>query len=632
MERTIYFKNCLGVFQGGGCRAAAYVGAFKESINRGVSFDEVAGTSAGSIIAAFIGAGAKPDYLEQIINKLDFKSFSTNPEPNAASKGKWFLSFLRIFTDKIDIIKYLGLHSSKQIEKFMEEELSKLLQVKSPVLFKDLKIPTTIIATDLRTQKVKVWSEKETPNDEVAVAVRASCNIPFFFQPLNNRYIDGGALCNLPTFVFNKRNEQTNERILAFSLESSNEHENEISTIVTFISSLADTIINGAQDLQLNNQSGIHLISIPTGDIKATDFDKMTPEKINTLIVNGINATRTFFEKEVLTINEGEKRIDICETYFQTYNTIALTSEWIINEVRIAEVNTDWVYKLFPTILNWRISGAKVSLFLKENTDDEKHGPFRQRLLKSMGVNLKIIKSLPFRGFIFNPKLNENTLAIVRTERTKQDKQYDGVIYSGRFDSKVISILDNCFPELIDKDIDYSPPIIKKGDPEEIINLLKKGVHQYANNKIKIVLEKIEISSLSPLTKFVTGYKYTQVNKLFEIFSNAGIEPFYPSKLVYYDKKEAYITPPVIERYGDKNIVIEGTTRVTFCYKNNIREIYAIVVTGVEAPLPSSQQWCLNDMIISSIDVEGDTRYGGFTYDNFRSIEKAIRNPANCLL
>src|ERR1700712_1400889 len=79
-KRTAYFKSCLGVFQGGGCRAAAFAGAFQEAVNRGVSFSEVAGTSAGSIIAALIGAGATPSFVREKLEKLDFQTFLRAPE------------------------------------------------------------------------------------------------------------------------------------------------------------------------------------------------------------------------------------------------------------------------------------------------------------------------------------------------------------------------------------------------------------------------------------------------------------------------------------------------------------------------------------------------------------------------
>ena len=68
--KTKFFQNCLGVFQGGGCRGAAYVGAYKQSIELGISFSELVGASTGSIIAVFIGAGASPKQLEKIIKEL----------------------------------------------------------------------------------------------------------------------------------------------------------------------------------------------------------------------------------------------------------------------------------------------------------------------------------------------------------------------------------------------------------------------------------------------------------------------------------------------------------------------------------------------------------------------------------
>ena len=46
---------------------AAYVGAIQAAAERGVGFTEVAGTSAGSIVAALLGAGAKPAQLAKYL-------------------------------------------------------------------------------------------------------------------------------------------------------------------------------------------------------------------------------------------------------------------------------------------------------------------------------------------------------------------------------------------------------------------------------------------------------------------------------------------------------------------------------------------------------------------------------------
>lgn len=60
---TKFFKTCLGVFQGGGCKGVALAGAYKAAVKAGVHLSEVAGASAGSIIAALVGAGASPEFI-----------------------------------------------------------------------------------------------------------------------------------------------------------------------------------------------------------------------------------------------------------------------------------------------------------------------------------------------------------------------------------------------------------------------------------------------------------------------------------------------------------------------------------------------------------------------------------------
>ena len=58
----------------------ALVGSLVEAKARGVDFAGVAGTSAGSIVAALVGAGATPDVLVGALGSLDFASLLKEPE------------------------------------------------------------------------------------------------------------------------------------------------------------------------------------------------------------------------------------------------------------------------------------------------------------------------------------------------------------------------------------------------------------------------------------------------------------------------------------------------------------------------------------------------------------------------
>jgi predicted acylesterase/phospholipase RssA len=629
MAKTIYFKNCLGAFQGGGCRAAAFVGAYAEAVRRGVTFSSVVGTSAGSIVATLIAAGASLTDLETIIARLDFKEF-LRPAISTGS-GSVSARLLSLVTKKAGLIDRLGMHSSEYIEQFMEAELKKLLpQSHSPVQFRDLPKPVAVVATDLRTRNVKVWSSVGTPEDEVSVAVRASCSIPLFFQPVQNRYVDGGVLSNLPSFVF-EGSQLLSDRVLAFCLRSDDGHELPVTSLPTLIKSLADTLIEGAQDLQLRLQKEVHLITIDTGTLKATDFDLMNAGAIKTLVTNGVAATTAFFDEETLRVKSKSGHTDLCATYMQTYKAIAQTVGMPIDEVIVSETTTDWVYKLFPTVLYWRSRGAMVSVLLRTNTDDKKHGPFRQRLLTAMGCDVSQIDDLPFRGFLFNPREEDTALGIVRSERTKEGKSYDGVVYSGRTDFTILSML-RASAEAHIAPLKQSPPALLAGDEDEIRTLLKQRVHQYTHPFVDISFATVKVADLATITKFVTGFKYTQVDELFDLYQTGGLPLFAPAKLRYYTGKETILMPPVVEVHGSKNLVIEGTTRCTYSHRNDVAELFVCLVKGVRAPLPSSKTFSLEEAVISDEAREGDSRYDGFTLEHFRSIERAVRDPETTLL
>lgn len=107
----------------------------------------------------------------------------------------------------------------------MDQTLKTLLN-KSNVKFADLKIPLYVVATELGSNEPKVWSFKTTPQESVAYAVRCSCSIPGFFQPVDNKYVDGGIISNLPAYVFPTYSTDTGnssalgfERTLCFSFK-----------------------------------------------------------------------------------------------------------------------------------------------------------------------------------------------------------------------------------------------------------------------------------------------------------------------------------------------------------------------------------------------------------------------------
>lgn len=66
------------VFAGGGVKAFAFVGAIEEAEQSGLQFERIAGTSAGSIVSAFLMAGYTSQEINQLLNSLDVSTFQMN--------------------------------------------------------------------------------------------------------------------------------------------------------------------------------------------------------------------------------------------------------------------------------------------------------------------------------------------------------------------------------------------------------------------------------------------------------------------------------------------------------------------------------------------------------------------------
>ena len=75
-----HLQTCRAVFQGGGVKAVSIIGGINEAYESGVLFSAVAGTSAGSIIAALIGAGASPEFLADSLKSVKKPDILFSPE------------------------------------------------------------------------------------------------------------------------------------------------------------------------------------------------------------------------------------------------------------------------------------------------------------------------------------------------------------------------------------------------------------------------------------------------------------------------------------------------------------------------------------------------------------------------
>jgi NTE family protein len=197
------------VFQGGGVKGIALVGALLAFAEQG--WDEwvcVAGTSAGSIVAAFLGCGYAPADLEKILRTTPYEKFQDfGPAGEVLSGG-------------LNLVTHHGLAHGKEFHTWFDDMIEGQTFADVTKRGKTLKM----IAADITQKEMLVLPDDLPhyldPQDgkpivperfKVSDAVRMSMSIPFFFQPVElvhaesgrrSTIVDGGMLSNFPVWLF----------------------------------------------------------------------------------------------------------------------------------------------------------------------------------------------------------------------------------------------------------------------------------------------------------------------------------------------------------------------------------------------------------------------------------------------
>lgn len=308
--------TCL--FGGGAIRGVSYIGAIKAMEELGICIDTFGGSSVGSIIAALLAVGYTADELKQIFLKVNFELFkdiSIAFGPIfAISKGEVFLEWVRELIEK----KFYGENYKKGANK--------------AVTFKDIEKNLVIITTNLSNFECKEFSRFETPDYEIASAIRISSCMPGLMKPIeynNTLLVDGDLQKSFPMWKLSKNLNSAKERILEFRLEgdydtnnlSGIDYANAVYSCMTAMSTSFITSIYADKDKY-------DYIVLNTGDIVIVDFN-MNQAKRTELIESGYKQTMKYFT-EILPV----KKIKIKNNY-EKILTFMLRIEKLINSRKI---------------------------------------------------------------------------------------------------------------------------------------------------------------------------------------------------------------------------------------------------------------------------------------------------------
>lgn len=327
MPNNYHFRNL--VFEGGGVKGIAYVGALRELEGRSVlqKIERVGGTSAGAINAVLLALNFTLEETNDILSNLDFNNFMDD---------SW-----GVVRDSKRLIEKFGWYKGDffqnwigdLIETKMGNRFSTFNDLQQNQDFKDL----YLVSTNISTGYSEVHSAEHTPRDRIMDAARMSMSIPLFFQAIRNArndvYVDGGVLKNYPVKLFDrekyierkrkhavatayyaKLNQakpkssspyRYNKETLGFRLDSKEEiavfrdgaepPKTEIKDFFDYTLALIKTLMNAQNNAHLHGDDWQRSVYIDSLGVGTTDFD-LSDERKNALVQSGSDGVKDYFK------------------------------------------------------------------------------------------------------------------------------------------------------------------------------------------------------------------------------------------------------------------------------------------------------------------------------------------------
>lgn len=283
------------VLEGGGIKAFGLVGALSVAEEKGYELKRLAGTSAGSLVAALLAAGYRSEELYRAMEEYDFTLLTATT---------WYHR-LPYLGPSIRLWVKKGLYSGRPLERWVGEMLAK----KNVYTFADLKErKLSIIASDLSRGSLLVLphdlEEYGIPPEKLSVAraVLMSCSIPFFFDPVRvlhqpskqtSYVVDGAVLSNFPVWLFDQKNPRWPTFGFRFLSEETGGHP--IEGPISLLRAMFLTMMDAHDNRHIKDQDRLRTIQVPTQGIKMTDFD-LDKEKRKGLFDAGVEAAENFFK------------------------------------------------------------------------------------------------------------------------------------------------------------------------------------------------------------------------------------------------------------------------------------------------------------------------------------------------
>jgi len=300
-----------GVFQGGGVKGIALVGALLGFLERGYrTWVNVAGASAGAIIAAYLACGHDAQDAEDLLRRA--------PYPQFADYGRGG----KVLGGAVNLLRRRALARGEYFRDWLDEQLGgktfAAVRVDARYRLKVIAVDVThrellVLPDDLPRYRLPGSVERIAPDRfRIADAVRMSMSIPYFFPPVelvhaetgrSAAIIDGGMLSNFPVWLFDVADHDPVRPTFGFRLTGGRGYASGLRGAVERLGwpfKLGSDIFNTAMEAWdkrfLSHSTRVRTCPIPAGEIRTTDFS-LTPVEQAELLAGGRRAARRFLDE-----------------------------------------------------------------------------------------------------------------------------------------------------------------------------------------------------------------------------------------------------------------------------------------------------------------------------------------------
>jgi NTE family protein len=323
-----------GVFEGGGVKGIALVGGLSAAEEAGVEeWKNVAGTSAGAIVACLVATGYRADQLHELM-KVNYQDFADYGWPGAVrgflwnqfrmrglAPGNFFKNWLAKQIAASPLARELN-EPQLRFEHVVRRDLPEGL---SEDELRRARYRLQVIASDLTGGRMLVLPHdidgfsltKGGPSvkpDELLLvdAVRMSMSYPYLFTPVtlwkkDKPYyiVDGGLLSNFPIWLFDAHSRPPKRPTWGFRLHGGVDPREQPPYRpipmpfwrIKLMKVMFEAATGAWDQRQLGAATSARTVSIPTGTIATTDFG-LTSQQAEGLFADGQKHARDFFDSD----------------------------------------------------------------------------------------------------------------------------------------------------------------------------------------------------------------------------------------------------------------------------------------------------------------------------------------------